>query len=543
MGRVLVVVLLFVALALPVLAGPQPVARKGELTIAIDSFGSESLDPIVESRPAHAHLHAPMFDSLTGFDIERGGVGPGVAERWDLSPDGQTWTFHLRPGLTFHNGDPLTADDVKFSLERITSRESQTAQAATLRNIIASIDVVDPQTVRVRTKGIYPYFAAWLSRAIFHDGTIMPKRYIESRGVENFRKHPIGSGPWVFRRLVPGVRIEYDAWDKPHWRGTPSFRRLNILLVPEEATRIALVLSGHAALVAIEPESIPEIRRAGLRVLSIPGTMQAVLQFYGLGQPGYESSPLSDSRVREALSLAINRQEIINTLMAGEAAWPMPFATFRYSVDMDIAKWDRWSRENYRYDPARARELLKAAGREGVRITFWNTALPGTPYMLRIGEAVAGYWEKIGIQVDMRTMEWGTFDRMIRGDQKELVGTVSMFRTAGRPEASPRWHQSFHTAGQYRQFGRKGAETTQSRDFNRLYEEIISEPREAARLEKANRMLEMITKSWMGIPILEGAGYWAVNPKLVGAFKGIPGRHELGDVVERIPRPDQRPWP
>src|SRR5215510_16447135 len=90
---------------------------KGTLIFAVESLAAQTLDPILETRPGNAVYQAAMYDSLVGFDLEKGGVGPGVAQRWAMSEDGLSWTFYLRPGQMFHNGDPLTAHDVKFSLE------------------------------------------------------------------------------------------------------------------------------------------------------------------------------------------------------------------------------------------------------------------------------------------------------------------------------------------------------------------------------------------------------------------------------------------
>src|SRR5215472_3630102 len=111
---------------------------RGTLIFAVESLAAQTLDPILEQRPGNAVYQAAMYDSLVGFDLQKGGVGPGVAERWELSADGLTWTFHLRPGQKFHNGDALTAQDVKFSLERQMSASSVAAAAPTMRRTIKS---------------------------------------------------------------------------------------------------------------------------------------------------------------------------------------------------------------------------------------------------------------------------------------------------------------------------------------------------------------------------------------------------------------------
>src|SRR5262245_34941324 len=441
--------------ALILLGGTRLAAApdKDTLVIALDTLGAQVMDPIADTRAPHAHYHAPVWDSLVGFDLEKGGIGPGVAEKWERAADGKSWTFSLRKGLKFHNGDPVTAHDVKFSLERIMSQESIASGAPALRRAVDKIDVIDDHTVRVHTKGVIPYFAASLSRAVFMEGSVMPKKYIEAVGAKGFRDKPIGSGPWKFVRSVPGDRIEFESAG-PHWRGTPQFKKLTLLLVPEQSTRLAMVRTGEASIASIGPEAIKEARSGGMRLVSVPGTMQAIYQFWGLYRPEAKGSPLTDVRVREALSLAIDRQQIIDHVMVKEARWPMPFATFRYSSDVDVPRWEAWAKQALRYDPARAKQLLAQAGHpNGFRLTFLNTALPGTPFMMQIGEAIAGFWEKIGVKVEMKTVEWGAFNPMERGDQKGLVGVASMYRTAGRPEPAPRFVGSFVSTGTHHLFG------------------------------------------------------------------------------------------
>ena len=518
-------------------------ADKDTLIIALDTLGAQVMDPIADTRAPHAHYHAPVWDSLVGFDLEKGGIGPGVAERWVLAPDGKSWTFYLRKGQRFHNGDPVTAHDVKFSLERIMSPESISSGAAALRRAVDRIEVVDELTVRVYTKGVIPHFAASLSRAVFMEGTVMPKKYIETVGVKGFRDKPVGSGPWKFVRSVAGDRIEYEAVDYPHWRGTPQFKRLVLLLVPEQSTRLAMVRTGEAGIASIGPEAIKEVRSGGMKIVTVPGTMQAIYQFWGLYRPEAKGSPLADVRVREALSLAIDRQQIIDHVMAKEARWPLPFTMYRYSIDVDIPRWETWAKTALRYDPARAKKLLAEAGyANGFRMTFWNTALPGTPFMVQIGEAVAGFWEKIGVKVDMKTVEWGVFDPMGRGEQKGLVGTATMFRTAGRPEPSPRYSTTLTSKGTQHLFGDPNNCPALCQEADKAYEAVVSEKDDAKRLAATTRMIELAANSWIVVPIVEGMGYWAVNPQRVGQFKPIPGRHEFGDVAERMPRPAQRPW-
>ena len=304
-----------------------------------------------------------------------------------------------------------------------------------------------------------------------------------------------------------------------------------------------MVRTGEAAIASISPESIAEVKSADMKVVSVPATMQAVYQFWGAWREDQKDNPIADPRVREALSLAIDRQAIIDHIMYGEASWPMPFATFQYSSDMDIEGWQKWSKEALRYDPERAKELLAEAGYpNGFDMGFANTALPGTPYMMQIGVAVADFWTKIGVNVDFRTYEWGAFRLLYRGDQPKLKGKASMFRTAGRPMAAARYSVFASRKEGHNLFGSSAECPESCKSFDALYRTVVAERDDAQRQKNTDEMIKRVTDSWIAVPIIEGKGYWAVNPGEVGKFDPIPGRHEFGDVFERMPRPDQKPW-
>lgn len=517
--------------------------QKGTLVFAVESLSGQTLDPILEGRPGNAVYQAVMYDSLVGFDLEKGGVGPGVAERWELSADGLTWTFHIRPGQTFHNGDKLTAHDVKFSLERQMGPGSLAAAAATMKRSIKNIEVVDDLTVKVQTTSPQIGLPASLSRAVAPEGAIMPKAYIEKVGEEGFRKNPVGSGPWKFVRNVPGDRIEFTAVTTPHWRGRPQFKDLHILLVPEESTRVAMVRTGEAAIASIGPETMVGASRAGLEVLAVPGTMQAIFQFWGSYKPEVKDQPIAKARVRQALSLAIDRKQIIDHVMNGKARMPYPFSTFGYTDYFSAPRWEKWAAEAYRYDPALAKKILAEEGYpNGFELKFANTALPGTQFMVDIGTAIADMWNKIGVKVTLKHYEWGSFAPLERGDQAPLIGWASMYRTAGRPDAPWRYNGAFSPDSTQRLLGDKDNCPETCQDFVKTYRALLSELDPAKRTALTDRMVELTADSWTIVPIIEGMGYYAINTKKVGQFNAIPGRHELGDVFERIPRPEQKPW-
>ena len=328
---------------------------------------------------------------------------------------------------------------MKFSLQRQMAPNSTAAAAATLRRTIKSIDVVDDLTVNINTTTPQIGLPPSLSRAVAPEGAVMPKAYIEKVGEEEFRRKPIGSGPWRFVRSVPGDRIEFEAVDYPHWRGTPHFKNLHILLVPEESTRIAMVRTGEAAIASIGPDTMLSASRGGLEVLSVPGTMQALYQFWGTYRPEFKDSPIANPRVRQALSLAIDRQAIIDQVMNGLASMPYPFATFRYTEYFSADRWEKWAKDAYRYDPVQAKKMLAEAGYpNGFDLNFANTALPGTQFMVDVGTAVVDMWTKIGVRVKLTNYEWGSFAPLVLGDQAQSGRQrldVSHRRATGRAVA------------------------------------------------------------------------------------------------------------
>ena len=540
------VLLGLVIAAAPLVLCPSPLEaqeQKGTLVFAVESLAAQTLDPILEGRPGNAVYQAAMFDSLVGFNLEKGGLGPGVAESWTMAEDGLSWTFKLRAGQIWHNGDPVTAHDVKFSLERHMAPNSLAAAAATMRRSIKSIEVIDDLTVKVNTNSPQLGFPATLSRAVAPEGTVMPKKYIETVGEDEFRKKPIGSGPWKFVRNVPGDRIEFEAVTHNHWRGRPHFKQLHILNIPEEATRVAMVRTGEAGIASISPETVMGAGRGGLEVLTVPGTMQAIFQFYGVWREAAKNDPVAKPRVRQALSLAIDRKQVIEHVMAGKAEIPRPFSTFGYTDSLSVDRWKAWSDENYRYDPALAKKILAEEGYpNGFELKFANVALPGTQFMISIGTAIADMWTKIGVKVNMKTYEWGAFPPMQKGEQPNLTGWASMYRTAGRPDAPWRYNAAFAVDSVERMLGDEKDCGEVCKKFAELYKATVNERDPAKRTTLNDSMVELIANHWIVIPIVEGMGYYAINTKKVGEFSAIPGRHEIGDVFERVPQPDQKPW-
>src|SRR5437667_5877503 len=170
-------------------------------------------------------------------------MAPSLAESWSASPDGLTYEFVLRQGVRFHNGDPVTADDVKFSFERYRG-----VSAKVLKEKVRQVQVIDGHRVRILLKDPWPDFLTFYATPATGAAWIVPKKYVETVGDDGFKKAPVGAGPYRFVSFTPGQELVLEAYEQ-YWRKTPSVKRLVFKVVPDESTRLAMLKRGEADIV------------------------------------------------------------------------------------------------------------------------------------------------------------------------------------------------------------------------------------------------------------------------------------------------------
>src|SRR5215470_11438828 len=179
-------------------------------------------------------LHDALVKPMPGHAMT-----PSLAESWSVSKDGLVYEFVLRPGVKFHNGDPLTADDVKFSFERYRG-----AAARLLKDRVAAVET-DGGRVRFRLKEPWPDFMTYYASLATGAGWIVPRKYLEKVGDDGFKKAPVGAGPYRFVAFNPGIELTLEA-NEHYWRKVPSVKRLVLKAVPDETTRLAMLKRGEA---------------------------------------------------------------------------------------------------------------------------------------------------------------------------------------------------------------------------------------------------------------------------------------------------------
>jgi peptide/nickel transport system substrate-binding protein len=425
--RVVAISLCCVALVSLLLTAPAWAQPKTDLTVALSSFSAETLDPALQGHNVKYYLSL-MFDYLVGTtpDGQPSQAG-GLASKWEASADHKRWTFHLRKGVKFHDGTDMTSEDVKFSLQRAMGKRSTTGYAGPLRTLIADIETPAPDRVVIVTKDPTLIIPTYLSRSLSTEGMVLPKKYIEANGDDVFARKPVGTGPFKFVEQVVGSHIKLAAVDN-HWRlGTPKYKTVTFKLVPEEATRIAILRRGEADVADVSRERVKELQGEGFPIHF--RREEAILHAWWVLGPEGRTPPTKDKRVREALNLAIDRQEIAQSIFGGSAepaAIPMglswSFKDVGFKVTPDMA---------YPYDVPRAKKLLADAGLAGgFALDVYAFQLPGLPEGKAFAEALAGYWEKVGVKAKLIPVDYPAFRKM--WVDRKAPGVVGYYNIANR---------------------------------------------------------------------------------------------------------------
>src|SRR3954462_15915715 len=292
----------------PALGAPP----KGELTWGVHvSLAPTWFDPaeatgIITPFMILYALHDAMVKLMPGKSL-----APSLAESWSVSEDGRTYDFVLRDGAKFHNGDPVTVEDVKFTFDRYRGTSHEL-----MRTRVAAVEIQDPLHVRFRLAEPWPDFLTFYATTT-GAGWIVPKKHIEKIGEEAFKKAPIGAGPYKFVSFKPGIELALEAFDG-YWRKTPSAKRLTLRVIPDEATRLAALKNGEIDVAySVRGELARELERLpGMRLSDPLSQTNFCVYFTDQWDP---KSPWHDLRVRHAANLAIDRQGSNAALMLGRA--------------------------------------------------------------------------------------------------------------------------------------------------------------------------------------------------------------------------------
>ena len=497
---------------------PADAARpEGTLTVAVATFGNERWLPHLYVGAEDVVLK-PLWENLLNRDA-KGNLVPMLAERWEVLDGGRTWKFHLRKGVRFHNGAEVTAEDVRFTFTAMAREGSANSLAGEFRQI-KSMEVENPHTISVRFEKPFVTFGNRVTHGLFSSmAYIQSKKHIEKAGEDGAERQPMGTGPWKFVEHVRGDRIVYEAVEN-HWRQTPHWKRLVFIKVPEPATRMAMLRAGSADVIEVGGEYVAELKAVNMRALTMPN-VSAVWIILG-GQwptkPTYDAKvpwaqPDEDKarKVRQALTLAIDKKAILQQVLGGLG---QAVGTVNYYPT------DAWATkallEPFPYDPAKAKQLLAEAGYpNGFEVTMNLTAWPGRGFLPDVGEAVATYWERIGLKVKRRPVDRAIFAADFR--KRSYAGVALAY--AGPIIAPEPWElfaRIAHTKSAVHLL-------VEHPKLDALIDRLATEPNPVERTRIMREEMGPWLREYLpGIPIAATHSIAGVGPK-VGDWPLIPG--------------------
>lgn len=415
---------LLVATVAALSALPQPASAAVKRLIFASAGFHESNRYWTIARPDHLQFE-PFWETLVGIDPKTAEYIPALATKWEHSADYREWTFHLRKGVQFHNGfGEFTSADVVHNHSLLVRKDS----TATLRPLWVTVEEVKPvekYTVVFRFKG--PTMPSTMMFAASRSGDLRmsSKAQWDKAGVEGLDKNPAGTGPFIYSGRQTGLSIVFKRNDK-HWSGRKvAFEELEFRIAREEATRLALVLSGDVHIADLPRELHKDALAKGLKRYSSSQATDWVSVYMGglwfiTGDKAFDpKAPFVKKQVRQALNMAINREELMKTVFAGRAE-PAFLSLWVPTSEGWSPKWEGRFRELYAFNPAKSKELLKEAGYgpgNPLKFEIWAFTEPGESEGPSIADALAIYFKNVGVEATVQMQDWAKIRTVYRKKQ------------------------------------------------------------------------------------------------------------------------------
>ena len=414
-------------------SGSQPAttqAQSGKNLIYCSEGSPAGFDPAQYTSGTDFDASAyPIYNGLVEFKRGETDIHPALAEKWDISDDGKTYTFHLRQGVKFGATDYFTptrdfnADDVVFTLKRITDKNFEFNKAYPaefpysvdmgLPDLIQSVEKVDDHTVKVVLKEVEAPFLQNIAMPFAYIGSAeYADKLVKENKAADYNTKPVGTGPFVFKSYQKDTQIRYaknpDYWDKDNIH----IDNLVFAITKDSAVRAQKVQAGECNVAAYpKPAEIEAAKKSGkVTVMDQPG--------FNVGYVGYnvEHGKLADLKVRQALDMAINKDAIINAVYQGagiKATNPMPPTQWGYNDTLKDAP----------YDVEKAKALLKEAGAENYELNLWYMPVqrPYNPNAKLMAEMIQADWAKIGVKAKLVTYEWGEYLKRAQKGEPDAI--------------------------------------------------------------------------------------------------------------------------
>lgn len=389
--------------------------------------GSDSvgLDPITVTDGESYKVTENVLETLVKYEDTNTNVVPGLAESWEISKDGLTYTFKLRQGVKFHDGSDFNAEVVKFNFERWMDKSNPLhakegyeyyndmfgGYKGDKNHVIKSVDVVDPYTVKFTLNRPLAPFIQNVGMSPF---AMASMKALKEMGPEKFNENPVGTGPFIFKEWKRNDTITLEK-NPNYWnKGFPKLDKIVFKVIPENTARLTALTSGEIDIMdGLNPDDAQTVKdHQDLQLILRPSMNVGYIGF------NVEKKPLDNPKVREAIAYTINKPELVKAFWAGlgePAVNPLPPSIWGWNGNI----------KDREYNLDKAKQLLTEAGYpNGFKIKFWAMPVP-RPYMpdgVKIAEAIQQELKKVNVEAEIVTMEWATYlDKTRKGEQEMFM--------------------------------------------------------------------------------------------------------------------------
>lgn len=403
----------FVALIGAMLLSTASLAQESSvLRLAIPA--DPLMNPLLGTDAAAVPINRFIFDALTRPNPETFEPEPNLATDWSVSEDGLTWTFNLAENVSWHDGEPFSAEDVKFTYDTILDPENNSPRRSAVA-VIEEVNVIDDNTVEFKLSSPLSSFP---SIASYNVG-IVPQHILEGQDIaqatEFNTRNPVSTGPYRIVSVTPGSQYEFEA-NPDYFMGAPSIERVIFKVLPDVNTQVAQLLSGELDFAVVEPTNLSALERSPrVEVKSVPYLGFVHLSF------NYEHPLFEDARVRTAMIHAIDREAVLQSVLGGQGTigvGPIP-PVFPWAFNDEL--------EPHAYDVERAQELLAEAGwtpgedgilqKDGEAFAFTIGVDRGNPTRERVALIAQQAYEALGMDVEVQVDEWPVYVEKLLGGQ------------------------------------------------------------------------------------------------------------------------------
>lgn len=488
--------------------------QQGVLRIAFPDLQDQGLHP---DSPGRRRYIDPLFDFMIGSDL-KGELDPArsIVTAWTANSDSTVWTLKIRSGAAFHNGDPVTAKDIKGSFDYTSREGSIHTQTGRVKAAIAEIQVPDDNTAVVRLNETDIWFPLTMLSNLdsLSVSYIMPTAYLQETTDAEYARKPVGSGPYTLKENVIGDRLIYQAVAKHWYYGVPTFATMEFRPIPEASSRIALLKTGAADVAEIGTSDVKGVKEAGLSVIPKDGAGTAIIWPH---QQWQEGNPLGNQKVRQALSVAIDRQVIVDAFLAGQGV-----PSINYPLNVKDRAFVRFPVPQQ--DIALAKRLLAESGFAPLSldmVIFSRGLLEGAEIM----EAVAVMWEQAGVKVNRIPTDYATA-RTKWNTQAYPNPTVSgILSVSTRPIGTTLFGSN-----------RPGSTSrlTEDPEIQAAGDRVTQASTVEDYTAGALAMMELVAEKVIYIPLAETSVVFAVRPQVVKAwFPGFgPLTYNVLDIID-----------